>query len=106
MAVTQGSIPFDGMVAEMVHPEEADNRFFTGPGWRAFISAADFPIEHLLPANIRAIFSGVGEVMDIDPASLDHDYSSLWFIVNLTDPSHIHRELHIFGPGAMGPSPV
>jgi hypothetical protein len=92
LAVDHGPIFHGGLVVDLERPEAAENRFFTGPGWHVFLSAADFPLEHWYPANIRCIFAAVGHVAEIDPlCMLGHDFSSLRVVLELTDPTRVPR---------------
>jgi hypothetical protein len=103
MAVNHGRFAHADFTVDLECPEHTDNRFAAEVDWLVFVSARDFPLEHWHPNNIRAAFTGIGLVVEIDPACLGgHDYSSLRVILETTSTARVPHELHISSPHGDG----
>jgi hypothetical protein len=62
--------------------------------WCALIWASPYPVEHVNPIGIRAAFTKVGELLEVDPLCLmGSDLSAVCAIVSLNDPATVPRDL-------------
>ncbi|CAN6270193.1 unnamed protein product [Urochloa humidicola] len=100
--VNDQPIIHDGGRLTFERSEETSNRFVAIPEWLVAVSSLDFPPEHWNRANVPAAFRKLGTVVEIDPACLDGDYSSMRVIIERLRPTRIPDDLWISNPGGLG----
>ena len=98
-------ITYNGTMVRLERQEETDNRFIRMPDWLALVHVWDFPEEHWDSARIRAVFSCVGTVMEIDSLCFPGpDRSSLRLVIELNNP-HVPYRVGVHPPaGAVSSS--
>ncbi|CAO2041471.1 unnamed protein product [Urochloa humidicola] len=100
--VNDQPIVHDGGRLTFERSEETSNRFVAIPEWLVAVSSLDFPPEHWNRANVPAVFRKLGTVVEIDPACLDGDYSSMRVAIERLRPTRIPDDLWISNPGGLG----
>jgi len=85
-------ITYNGTTVRLERQEETDNRFLRVPNWLALVHVWDFPEEHWDEGKVRAVFSYIGSIMEIDLECLTgNDRSSLCFVIELVMPRVPYR---------------
>lgn len=102
--VDMSPIAHGGAQLSLERSEESPYRSVLHQPWLAAISATNFQDEHWTLTGIPTAFRRIGTVVEIDPACLEGDYSSLRVVVARKTASGIPDEEFVgnpaFGPGS------
>jgi hypothetical protein len=93
-AIEYGDIFMDDVRISLGREETAARAPARVHPWCALIWASPFPAEHVNPIGIRAAFTKVGELLEVDPLCLmGSDLSAVRAILSLIDPAAVPRDL-------------